>query len=86
MVGVDPEPDTLRLARHTAEHQGVRNATWTLGAETELPELGRLLGERSLALMVVGQALHRLPGPDERDALAERIRQALPAGEPFTRG
>ncbi|WP_327398789.1 methyltransferase domain-containing protein [Streptomyces sp. NBC_01288] len=190
VVGVDPEPDMLRLARHTAEAQGVHNAIWMLGADTELPALGGLLGERSLALMVVGQALHwmrheelfravaphlrtgggiavisngtplwlqdsswsralrgcledwigapltatcgtssrdrlryaealraagfdgvremaveyrdelsfdqlfggvcsaipadRLPGPEERDALAERIRQALPAGEPFT--
>ncbi|MEV6507718.1 methyltransferase domain-containing protein [Streptomyces sp. NPDC051642] len=190
VVGVDPEPDMLRLARRAAEAQGVRNATWVLGADTELPALGSLLGKRSLALMVVGQALHwmrhdelfrmaapllrtgggiavisngtplwlqdspwsralrsclevwigtpltatcgtssrdrlryaetlrsagfdgvremaveyrdelsfdelfggvcsaipadRLPGPDERDALAERIRRAIPAGEPFT--
>jgi hypothetical protein len=29
-----------------------------LGADTDLPALGRLLGERSLGLIVVGQALH----------------------------
>lgn len=190
VIGVDPEPDMLRLARHAAEAQGVRNVTWVLGADADLPALGGLLGERSSALMVVGQALHwmrhdelfraaapllrtgggiavisngtplwlqdspwsralrgcledwmgipltatcgtssrdrlryaealrsagfdgvremvveyrgelsfdqlfggvcsaisadRLPGRDERDALAERIRQALPTGEPFT--
>ncbi|WP_406118238.1 class I SAM-dependent methyltransferase [Streptomyces sp. NBC_00989] len=190
VVGVDPEPDMLQLARHAAQTQEIRNATWILGADTELPALGELLGEQSLALIVVGQALHwmrheelfrtaapllrtgggiavisngtplwlqnspwsralrtcleewmdtpltatcgtsnhdrlryakalrstgydgvrelaveyrdelgfdqlfggvcsaipaeRLPGPDERDALAERIRQSLPTDEPFT--
>ncbi|MFJ5306783.1 class I SAM-dependent methyltransferase [Streptomyces sp. NPDC088350] len=58
VVGVDPEPDMLRLARRTAEAQGVRNATWVLGADTDIPALGGLLGERSLALTVIGQALH----------------------------
>ncbi|WP_043665543.1 class I SAM-dependent methyltransferase [Streptomyces xylophagus] len=58
VVGMDPEPDMLRLARHAAEAQGVRNTTWVLGADTELPALGGLLGERSLALTVIGQALH----------------------------
>lgn len=58
VVGVDPEPDMLRLARHAAKVQGVRNATWMLGSDTELPALGGLLGKRSLALTVIGQALH----------------------------
>nr|WSY48972.1 class I SAM-dependent methyltransferase [Streptomyces sp. NBC_00886] len=64
VVGVDPEPDMLRLARLAAEAQGVRNATWVLGADTDLPALGGLLGERSLALTVIGQALHWMQ-PDE---------------------
>jgi len=58
VVGVDPEPDMLHLGRQAAQTQEIRNATWVLGADTELPALGELLGEQSLALMVVGQALH----------------------------
>lgn len=58
VVGVDPEPDMLRLARDAADAQGIQNATWMLGADTDVPALGALLGERSLALTVIGQALH----------------------------
>jgi ubiquinone/menaquinone biosynthesis C-methylase UbiE len=58
VVGVDPEPDMLRLARHAAQAQGMGNVTWMLGADTDLPALRGLLGERSVALAVIGQALH----------------------------
>ncbi|MFF6787239.1 methyltransferase domain-containing protein [Streptomyces sp. NPDC012510] len=58
VVGVDPEPDMLRLASVAAGDQGIRNATWILGADTDVPALGALMGERSLALTVIGQALH----------------------------
>ncbi|MFG2030435.1 class I SAM-dependent methyltransferase [Streptomyces sp. NPDC048825] len=58
VVGMDPEPDMLRLARDAADAQGIRNATWMLGADTDVPALRALMGERSLALTVIGQALH----------------------------
>jgi trans-aconitate methyltransferase len=58
VVGMDPEPDMLRLAREEAARQGVRNATWVLGGDTDVPALGDLLGQRSLAMAVIGQALH----------------------------
>ncbi|GHE63661.1 methyltransferase [Streptomyces capitiformicae] len=58
VVGMDPEPDMLRLASVAADDQGIRNATWILGADTDVPALGALMGERSLALTVIGQALH----------------------------
>lgn len=58
VVGVDPEPDMLRLASVAADDQGIRNATWILGSDTDVPALGALMGERSLALTVIGQALH----------------------------
>ena len=58
VIGMDPEPDMLRLARETAAGRGVRNATWVLGADTDVPSLGRLVEERSLAMAVIGQALH----------------------------
>lgn len=58
VIGMDPEPDMLRLAREDAVGQGVRNVVWVLGADTDVPALGALLGERSLGMTVVGQALH----------------------------
>ncbi|MGV9856863.1 class I SAM-dependent methyltransferase [Streptomyces sp. NPDC003442] len=59
VIGMDPEPDMLRLAREAAGKCGVRNATWVLGADTDVPALGTLLGPKStLAMTVIGQALH----------------------------
>ncbi|WP_340560961.1 class I SAM-dependent methyltransferase [Streptomyces sp. GSL17-111] len=59
VIGMDPEPDMLRLARASAAGQGVTNATWVLGADTDVPALGALLERRPLlAMTVVGQALH----------------------------
>jgi len=59
VIGMDPEPDMLRLAREAAREREVRNAFWVLGADTDVPALGTLLGHASpLALTVIGQALH----------------------------
>ncbi|QMU71021.1 class I SAM-dependent methyltransferase [Streptacidiphilus sp. P02-A3a] len=58
VVGMDPEPDMLRLAERTAAEQEVRNATWMLGADTDVPALGVLLGPHSLGMTVIGNALH----------------------------
>ncbi len=58
VIGMDPEADMLRLARQTAEAAAVRNGTWVLGADTDVPALGAVLGQRSLAMTVIGNALH----------------------------
>ncbi|QKW07832.1 methyltransferase domain-containing protein [Streptomyces sp. NA04227] len=59
VIGMDPEPDMLRLARRAAGERGIRNTTWVLGADTDVPALGALLGRGSpLAMTVIGQALH----------------------------
>jgi ubiquinone/menaquinone biosynthesis C-methylase UbiE len=58
VVGMDPEPDMLARARRAAEEQAVTNVIWTVGADTDLPALGALLGDRSLAAVTIGQALH----------------------------
>jgi SAM-dependent methyltransferase len=58
VVGMDPEPDMLRLAGEAAARQDVRNVTWVLGADADVPALGALVGPRSLAMAVIGQALH----------------------------
>jgi len=58
VIGMDPEPDMLRLAGQAAAEQGVRNVTWVLGADSDVPALGALLGPGFLAMTVIGQALH----------------------------
>ena len=59
VIGMDPEPDMLGHAREAALRAGVGNATWVLGADTDVPALAGLLGPRQLlAMTVVGQALH----------------------------
>jgi SAM-dependent methyltransferase len=55
-IGVDPEPDMLRRAREEAGD--VRNVSWLLGADSDIPGLTALLGEHSVAAVTVGQALH----------------------------
>jgi SAM-dependent methyltransferase len=58
VVGIDPEPDMLMRARRAASERGMTNVTWMLGADTDLPALGALLGPASLGAVTVGQALH----------------------------
>ena len=58
VVGVDPEPDMLRRARKAADDANVSNVTWLLGADTDLPALGRVIGDGSVGAVTVGQALH----------------------------
>jgi ubiquinone/menaquinone biosynthesis C-methylase UbiE len=58
VAGVDPEPDMLTQARQAAAEQGVANASWLLGADTDLPALAALLGDRRAGAVTIGQALH----------------------------
>lgn len=58
VAGVDPEPDMLARARQAAADQGVSNATWVLGADTDIPALAALLGGRRAGAVTIGQALH----------------------------
>ena len=58
VVGVDPEPDMLARARQAAGDQDVRNVSWAIGADTDIPALRALLGDNSVAVVTIGQALH----------------------------
>ncbi len=58
VVGVDPEPDMLLRARRAASEQGVTNVSWMAGADTDMPTLGALLGNRTVGAVTIGQALH----------------------------
>jgi SAM-dependent methyltransferase len=58
VAGVDPEPDMLRRARQAASDAGVPNVSWMLGADTDVPAIGRLLGDGPVGAVTIGQALH----------------------------
>jgi SAM-dependent methyltransferase len=63
VAGVDPEPDMLRRARQAAHERDVRNATWMIGADTDIPALRGVLGDHSVAAVTIGQALHWMDHP-----------------------
>ncbi|MFD5318932.1 class I SAM-dependent methyltransferase [Streptomyces sp. NPDC127098] len=73
-VGMDPEPDMLRQACAAAERDGVRNVTWVLGADRDVPALAPLVGGPGLGLVVIGQALHWMDPDALFPALAPLLR------------
>jgi ubiquinone/menaquinone biosynthesis C-methylase UbiE len=58
VAGVDPEPDMLARARRAAAEQCIANVSWLLGADTDIPALAALLGDRHAGAVTIGQALH----------------------------
>src|SRR5262249_44594902 len=76
VVGVDPEPDMLARARQAATESTVTNVTWVLGADSDLPAIGRVSGPRSIAAVTVGQALHWMA----HDAVCESSAGLVRAG------
>jgi ubiquinone/menaquinone biosynthesis C-methylase UbiE len=58
VLGVDPEPDMLGRARQAAGEAGAGNVSWMLGGDTDLPALRGLLGDGSVAVVTIAQALH----------------------------
>ncbi len=58
VIGVDPQPDMLRLARDDGIARGITNISWVLGSDTDIPTLGRLLGESSVDAVTIGNAVH----------------------------
>ena len=73
VVGLDPEPDMLRLARAAAAEHDVRNASWALGADTDVPALRPLLGDGGLGAAVIGQAVHWM----QHDELFRTLRRMV---------
>ncbi|WBB87619.1 class I SAM-dependent methyltransferase [Micromonospora sp. WMMC264] len=76
VVGMDPEPDMLAIARRAALDRGTANATWVLGSDADVPALSRLLGEGSVGALTVAVAIHFM----DCDALFEAARPLLRSG------
>ncbi|MEU0482354.1 class I SAM-dependent methyltransferase [Streptosporangium sp. NPDC006013] len=74
VVGVDPEPDMLLRARQAAGERGMTNLSWMLGADTDIPALGALLGDRTVGAVTIGQALHWMNHDELFRALAPLAR------------
>ena len=58
VLGIDPEPEMLARAAMQAAGNGQANIAWVLGSDAELAAVGALLGDRSVATIVVGNAIH----------------------------
>ncbi|MBN6037346.1 class I SAM-dependent methyltransferase [Amycolatopsis sp. 195334CR] len=58
VIGMDPSADMLTHARRKAKEAGVGNTAWLVGYDSDLGDLEPLLGEESLRLVTIGQALH----------------------------
>ena len=76
IVGIDPEPDMLELARLTAEAQSVDNIFWLLGADRDVPNLASLLGSGTVGAVTTAVAIHWM----NREALFAAARPLLRPG------
>lgn len=74
VLGMDPEPDMLRRARRAAQDEGLSNVSWMIGADTDVPALRGLLGDRSTGAVTIGQALHWMRHEELFRALAPLLR------------
>jgi trans-aconitate methyltransferase len=77
IVGMDPEPDMLARARRAAAEQSVTNASWVLGADTDIPALAALLSNRRAGAVTIGQALHWMR---YRELIPALVRLLRPGG------
>jgi SAM-dependent methyltransferase len=76
VVGLDPEPDMLRLARAAAADRGLANLSWLLAADTDVPALTALLGRSTVGAATIGQALHWM----DHESLFTHLRTLLRSG------
>ncbi len=74
VVGMDPEPDMLAEARRVAADR--TNLSWMIGADTDVPVLGSLLGKDTLGAVTIGQALHWM----DHDNLFHALRPLVRSG------
>ena len=58
VIGVDPEPDMLARGRRAAQEQGLANLSWLVGTDADVPALRSALGDGSVGVVTIGQALH----------------------------
>ncbi|MFE9749318.1 class I SAM-dependent methyltransferase [Saccharothrix saharensis] len=74
VVGVDPEPDMLAHGRRAAGEQGLVNVSWVVGSDADVPALRAALGDGSVGVVTIGQALHWMRHDDLFDAVFPLVR------------
>lgn len=74
VIGMDVEPDMLEPARQAARDADVSNVTWMLGADSDIPVLSRLLGDKSVGAVTIAQALHWMNHQDLFKAVVPLLR------------
>ncbi|WP_367137179.1 class I SAM-dependent methyltransferase [Saccharothrix sp. HUAS TT1] len=72
VVGVDPEPDMLAHARRAAA--GRTNLSWVVGTDADVPALRAALGDGSVGVVTIGQALHWMRHEELFGELAALVR------------
>jgi trans-aconitate methyltransferase len=72
VIGVDPEPDMLAIARGEPSDG---NVTWVNGTDADLPALAALMGTRSVGLVTAATALHWMDVPALLDATFPLVRR-----------
>lgn len=63
VVGMDPEADMVARGHEAATGRGLGNVSWVVGADSDVPALGALLGAGALGAVTIGQALHWMDAP-----------------------
>ncbi|WP_236594418.1 class I SAM-dependent methyltransferase [Saccharothrix sp. 6-C] len=58
VIGVDPEPDMLAHGRRAGEERGAANLAWVVGTDADVPAWRAVLGDGSVGVVTIGQALH----------------------------
>lgn len=76
VIGMDPEPDMLRLAAEATRERRLRTVTWMLGFDSDLPSVGALLGPGSVAAITIATAIHWM----DHDVLFEDARSLVHDG------
>ncbi len=74
VVGVDPEPDMLAHGRRAAAEQGLANLSWVVGTDADVPALRAALGDGSVGVVTIGQALHWMRHDDLFRAVRPLVR------------
>jgi SAM-dependent methyltransferase len=73
VIAIDSSRDVLKRARQLARKRGATNITWKEGRIEALP-----LGDGSVDVVLLSQALHHVPKPEA--ALSEAVRAVRPGG------
>ncbi|MCE6994083.1 methyltransferase domain-containing protein [Saccharothrix sp. S26] len=74
VVGVDPEPDMLARGRRAAADRGVANVSWVVGTDADVPALRAALGDGSVGVVTIAQALHWMRHDELFHALRPLVR------------